>query len=221
MNVMIYLCILIISIFSVYFFRKLLGKLGLIVLFVMMSITSYLLTFKYITIASFSLNSNSITSITMFTTLYLLLEENNDKDVKKIINLNFILNIFSAIVLYLMTIHTQSITDTVSINMKNIFLTNLRVLIAFPLTTLVANHLLVWMYGKIKKIYDNMFITTTTTYLFVGLIEGILYILFSYYNLLSFKAIIQLILSTYMIRLIITVLYSLFLMKLNQEKVIK
>lgn len=219
MNVIIYLIILIISMFSLYIFRKLLGDLGLKVLFILMSITSFLLTFKYITIFGLSLNANSITYITMFSCAYLLLENNDKKEIKKLSNMNFIVSILGAILLYIMAYHTQSLTDTISVNMKNVFIENTRILFAFPIITLLSNYLLIMMYEKIKELYDNMFITTVTTFLLVGIIEGILYTLLSYYNILTLKIIIELILSTYMIKLILTVIYSILLMILTKKKV--
>ncbi len=219
MNIIIYLIILIISILSLYIFRKLLGELGLKVLFILMSITSFLLTFKYITIFELSLNANCITYITMFSCMYLLLENNDKKELKKLSNMNFIVSILGAISLYIMTYHTQSLVDTISVNMKNVFLENIRILFAFPIITLLSNYLLIFMYEKIKELYDNMFITTVTTFLLVGIIEGILYTLLSYYNILTLKIIIELILSTYMIKLILTVIYSILLMLLTKKKV--
>ena len=126
-----------------------------------------------------------------------------------------------AIILYIMTYHTQSLTDTISINMKNVFFGNARILISFPIITLLSNYLLIAMYEKIKLLYDNMFITTVTTFLLVGIIEGILYTILSYYNILTLKVIIELILATYMIKLILTVIYSIFLMIITKEKVVK
>lgn len=221
MNVIIYILILIASMFSLYIFRKLLGDLGLKVIFILMSIISFLLTFKYITIGNLNLNANCITYITMFSCLYLLLDNNDKKEIKKLSNMNFIFNAFCAVMLYIMSYHTQSLTDTISINMKNVFLGNTRVLIAFPIITLLSNYLLIMMYEKIKKIYDNMFITTVTTFLLVGIIEGILYTLISYYNILTLKIIIELVLSTYMVKLILTVIYSILLMILTKKKVVK
>ena len=219
MNIIIYLIILIISILSLYIFRKLLGELGLKVLFILMSITSFLLTFKYITIFELSLNANCITYITMFSCMYLLLENNDKKELKKLSNMNFIVSILGAISLYIMTYHTQSLVDTISVNMKNVFLENIRILFAFPIITLLSNYLLIFMYEKIKELYDNMFITTVTKFLLVVIIEGILYTLISYYNILTLKIIIELILSTYMIKLILTVIYSILLMLLTKKKV--
>lgn len=219
MNSLIYLCILILSITTIYLANKLLGKLGLTITFITMSSISLLLAFKYVTLSTINLNSNCIPYVTMFTSLYLLLENTSKKEVKELANLNFIINIFMALMLYIMTYYTQSLTDTIGINMKNVFEANSKILIIYPLTTLLSNYLLIWTYEKVRKLYDNSFITTVTTYLLIGIIEGVLYTLLIYNKVLNYKTIILIILSTYMIRLIITVIYSIFLTLLSKKKV--
>lgn len=220
MNILIYLGVLVISIISIYLADKLLGKLGLTITFVGMSAISFILAFKYVTLSTINLNSNCISYVTMFTCLYLLLESAPQKEAKEIANLNFIINIFIAVMLYIMTYYTQSLTDTISINMKNVFINNYKILIIYPLTTLLSNYLLIWMYKKIKRLYDNPFITTVTTYLLIGVIEGVLYTLLVYNNILNTQKIILILLSTYMIRIITTVIHSVFLTILSKKKVV-
>ena len=84
-------------------------------------------------------------------------------------------------------------------------------LLAYPISQFVSQKILIYVYDRIKKIYDNLFISTVTTYLLIGLIEILLFSIVAYYNILRNKVIIEIILSTYMIRLIITVIYSLLL----------
>ena len=220
MNVIICLLMLLICIITLSLFKIILGELGIKIVFILMSITSFLLTFKYINIWEFNINANCVTYITMFSALYLLLENKDKKETKKIINLNFLLNILCSVIIYTSTYHTQSLTDTVGINMKNVFRGIPIILISFPIITLLANYSLTIMYKKIKSLYDNLFITTVTTFLLIGIIEGVLYTLISYYNILTLKIIIELILSTYMIKLILTVIYSIILMKITKKKVI-
>ena len=221
MNYIIFFCILIISILSIYFSKKIAGKLGLTIVLITSNLISLILTFKYIMLSTINVNANSVTYITMFTALYLLLESTKKEEVKKIVNLNFIITIFSSILLYIMSYHVQSLTDTISINMKNVFINNYKILIVYPITILISNYLLIWMYKKIRKLYDNAFITTVTTYLLIGLIEGIIYFFIVYYNILETKTIIKLLLSSYMIRLIITIIYSIFLTLITSKKVKK
>lgn len=221
MDVIIYIGLLLILMITLYYFKKLLGNLGLKIMFILMNITSFILTFKYLTLSNINFNANSISCITMFSSLYLLLDETTKEEGRKITNLNFIVSIFAGILLYLMTSYTQTITDTVGINMKNVFEVNSRILITYPITTLIANHILIMLYEKIKSLYDNTFISTVTTFLLIGLIQGILYTISSYYNILNVKTIIEIILATYMVKLIITVIYSILLMFINKERVVK
>lgn len=221
MNLLIYLCILIISILCLYFANKLLGKLGLAITFITMNTISFILAFKYITLSTIHVNANAITYITMYTSLYLLIEKFGKKEAKKLINLNLMISIFTAIMLFIMSYHVQSLIDSISINMKNVFITNDRILLIFPFVTYLSNYLLLILYQKIKNLYEIPFITTVTTFLVVGLVEGILYYFLAYLDIYSIKTILELILSNYMIKLIITVIYSLILPKISQEKVIK
>ena len=185
------------------------------------NILSLILSFKYITLSTINVNANSITYVTMFTSLYLLLESVSKEEVKKITRISLFLTIFASIMIYMMSYHVQSLTDSISINMKNVFIDNKRILMIYPITTLISNYLLIWAYKKIRKLYDVPFITTVTTYLLIGLIEGILYFFLTYYNILDTKIIIKLLLSTYMVRLIITIIYSIFLTLLTSKKVKK
>ena len=120
-----------------------------------------------------------------------------------------------------MSYHTQALTDSISINMKNVFIENYRILITYPIANFFSSILLILLYQKIKKLYDIPFITTVTTYLVVGLANNLIFYLGSYLNIFTLKTILELSLSTYMIGLIITVIYSLILPKLNKMKVIK
>ena len=221
MNILIYLSILIILILFLFLISKLLGNLGLIVTTIMTSIIALITSFKYITLTTIDINSSVILYITMYTSLYLLLENTTEKETKKIVVLNFLINIFTAFFLFLMSYHTQALTDSISINMKNVFIENYRILITYPVSTFFSSILLILLYQKIKKLYDLPFITTVTTYLVVGLINALIFYLGSYYNIFTLKVIIELSLSTYMIGLIITVICSLILPKLSKMKVIK
>lgn len=221
MNIIIYFCILIILTFIIYFMHKLLNIQGLQISLLMMNIISFILCFKLIKFNNLSLISNSISYVSIFTLIYLLLEKTSTKATKKTIITNFIINIFLAIMLYLMSYYTQAINDTVGINMTNVFIRNYRILLVYPEVTLISSYLTILMYNKIKNLYDNMFISTVTTYLAIGLVDIILYIMLCYLNIYQTKILIELTLSTYMIRLIITVIHTIFLTIVTKKKVKK
>ena len=221
MNYIIFILILIIMMLMIWLAQKLLGKTGLTIIYVITSLLSLILSFKYIMLSTINVNANSVTYVTMLTSLYLLLETTNKKEVKKIINLNILSLIIVSISLYMTSYHVQSMIDTISINMKNVFIDNSRILIIYPISIALSHYLLITIYKKMRDLYDIPFINTVTSYLLIGLIEAIIFFFGSYLNLLEIKIIIKLLLSSYMIRLIITIIYSLYLTKLNDKKVKK
>lgn len=211
MNLILLIVAVIISLFITFITNKYMGKLGIIALYTISNLVTFILSFKLINISNLNFISNTLVYVMMLTMLYLLLERKETSEAKKIINFTFFINIFSSIMLYITSSYTQSLTDTIGINMTNVFINNYRMLLAYPISQFVSQKILIYVYDRIKKIYDNLFISTVTTYLLIGLIEILLFSIVAYYNILRNKVIIEIILSTYMIRLIITVIYSLLL----------
>ncbi len=221
MNELLLFCILIIGIVSLILADKYLHTLGLKIVILTFSTLSLILSFKTITLSTLQINANIVTYIIMYLALCLLIEQNKIKESKNIIKFNFILAIFSSIILYIMAYYTQSLNDTIGINMKNVFIENSRILIAFPISTLISQEIFIYIYLKVKKIYDNLFISAVTSYLAAALIDAIIYNFTSYYKILNINTIIKILLSTYMIKLIIMVIYSIILTLLNKRKVKK
>ena len=211
MNLILLIVAVIISLCITFITNKYMGKLGIIALYTISNLVAFILSFKLINISNLNFISNTLVYVMMLTMLYLLLERKETSEAKKIINFTFFINIFSSIMLYITSSYTQSLTDTIGINMTNVFINNYRMLLAYPISQFVSQKILIYVYDRIKKIYDNLFISTVTTYLLIGLIEILLFSIVAYYNILRNKVIIEIILSTYMIRLIITVIYSLLL----------
>ena len=217
MNELLMICILIIGILSLYLSIKILNSKGIIITFITFSIIS----FKYLTLSTFQINANVLTYCIMFTSISLLLEKNYNKEANKMINLNLLLNIFSSIILYIMAYYTQSINDTIAINMANVFTNNVRLLIITPISTFVSLKILIYIYNKVKKLYNNIFISMVSTYLAIGLIDLIITKFIAYYKILSLQSIIKILLSTYMIELIIIVVYSIIITLYQSKKVKK
>ena len=139
MNILIYLLILIILTIFLFLITKLLVNLGLMITVVMTGILSLITSFKYVTLTTININASVLLNITMYTSIYLLLETVKEKETKKIVILTFLINIFTAFFLFLMSYHTQALTDSISINMKNVFIENYRILITYPVSTFFSS----------------------------------------------------------------------------------
>lgn len=221
MNELIMICILLIGIASIYIFNKILDTFGLKIVFIIFSLISYILSFKYLALSTFHINASILTCCISYTSLCLLLEKNIIKDTKQVIKLNLLLNIITSILLYLMAYYTQSINDTVAINMSNVILNNIKLLIAYPIATYISYEVFIYIYIKVKKIYDYIFISMVSTYMASGLIALILTYFISYYNIITLPNIIKILLSTYMVELIIVVAFAIAITLIKSKKVSK
>ena len=221
MNILLLLCILIILTLAIYLLQKTLDKLGLLIGITLMNILAFILSFKYTILSNITISTNSIAFISMLTVIYMYYEKTNEKETKKMINETFIINIIAAGLLYIMSLYPQEVINTVGINIKNVFIDNYRMLIAYPITTLLSSYGMIYIYKKIKNLYDNMFISTTVSFLIIGLLELLLFNLITYLFRFYFKTIIELTLGTYMVRIILTVIYSFYLTLLLKKKKVR
>ena len=221
MNMLIGFCILSISLLLIYIFTRNKDSLETSILFTILNTITFILSFKYTTISTFPVNTNSITFVSMLSVLYIYYERNNIKETRKLINQTFVINIGACLLLLLSSFYTQTIDDTIGINMKNLFIDNYRILITYPIVFLLSNYGIIYIYKKIKDIYDNMFISTSVSFLLIGLIELIVFTLCSYLMKFDMRTIVRLILSTYMLRILLTILYSFFLTFIIKKKKVK
>ena len=221
MNEFLLFCILIIGILSLILANKYLQTQGLKIVIITFNTLSLLLSFKTITLSTLNVNANITANVIMFLAICLLIEQNKIKESRDIIKFNYILSIFSSTMLYLMSCYTQSLNDTIGINMTNVFISHSKILLAYPICTLIAQRIFIYIYSKVKKIYENLFISAVTGYLAAGLIDSIIYNFITHYKEFSITLIIKMLLSTYMIKIIVIVIYSIVLTLLNTKKVKK
>ena len=218
MNDLLLICILLIGILSIILLNKTLKNLGLKITFITFNTLSLILAFKYILVSTLNANASIITYSVMFTSLCLILEQKKKKEANKLITMGLIISVFSSIFLYIMSLYTQSLNDTIGINMNNVFINNYKVLIFYPISIFISQKVLIFIYTKIKNIYNNLFISTVTSYLLVGLIDSIMFTTLTYYNTLNNQTIIKILLSTYMLKIIVIVIYTIILTILNKDK---
>ena len=221
MNELLMLCVLVIGILSLYFANKLLNTFGIKIVFITFNLLSLILSFKYLTLSSFHVNASVLTQCIIFTCICMLIEKDLLKENNKVINTSLIINILASLLLYIMSNYTQSINDTVGINITNVFYYNSRILIIYPIANYLSLKITTYLYLKVKKIYDSIFISMVSTYLASGLINFIIVTFGSYYKILKIQDIIKLLLSSYMIELIIIVIYSIIITLLKSKKVKK
>lgn len=221
MNEIFMLCILIIGIISLYLANKILDTFGVKLTFIVFNLLTFITSFKYLTLSTLHFNANVFNYCIMYTAICLLFERSTKNEVNSIINLNLIISITSALLLYITSYYTQSINDSIAINMTNVFTNHYKLLIIYPISTYISLKLLVYIYYNVKGLYENIFISMVSSYLAIGLINLIIYHFAGYYKILKIQTIIKILLSTYMVNIIIIIIYSIIITLIQSKKVKK
>ena len=103
---------------TIYCFNKIYEKKGLIYSIVLLSIISYILSFKITNIFHSNINLGIVTILGIFTAIYIYLIKYGKKEYKSILNITFISNIIFGLLIILLNYIVPSITDNISLDIK-------------------------------------------------------------------------------------------------------
>ena len=220
MDIMLIILMIILGIFFIFISQYLIEKNGIINVYLIYNIVSFLLSFKILEVFEININSNIILSSLFTMITYLLVEKLSIKEYKNLIKQTFTINIFLSIGLLISSFYIGSVNDINSVNMQNIFLNNYKILISYPIVTLINQILILLMTNIIKESIKNINIRIIITNLTILMIETILFYISSYIFTGEFNYLLVLIISNYLIKVIITSLYTPFISYLiNLKKV--
>jgi len=221
MDIMLIILMIALSIFFIFVSQYLIEKNGLSNIYLIYNIVAFLLSFKILNILQININAN-IVLFSMFTSLtYLIIEKTNAKEYKNLIKQTLIINIIVSIFLLTSSLYIGTINDLNSVNMQNIFINNYKILISYPIITLINQILILFIYNSIKEITKNINIRIILTNLTILMIETILFSISSYIFNLEFIHLFILIISNYLIKVVITSIYTPFISYLIGQKKVK
>lgn len=221
MDVMLIILMIALGIFFIFVSQGLSEKNGILNIYSIYNIISFLLAFKLIDVMKININANIALS-SLFTSLtYLIIEKSTAKEYKNIIKQIFTINVILSIIIFLSSIYVGEINDVNSVNMQNIFISNYKILISYPTITLINQIVILLIYNTIKDITQNINIRTILTNLTVLMIETILFCISSYIFSIKLIYLPVLIISNYLIKVIITSIYTPFISYLIKLKKVK
>lgn len=220
MDIMLIVLMIALSVFFIFVFNFMLEKNGIKNIYLIYNIMSFLLSFKILEIFQININANIVIS-SLFTSLtYLMIEKSTPKEYKEIIKQTLTINIIVSILILIITLYIGTINDTISVNMNNIFKENYKILISYPIITAINQIFILLIYNNIKDNKMNTITRIIITNLNVLMVESILFIVASYIFKVEFINILVLIISNYLIKVLITLIYTPFINYLiNQKKV--
>ena len=218
MDVVLILLMLILSIFLLYVSQYLFEKNGTIYIYIIYNIVSFLLSFKVLDVFKININANIIIS-SLFTSLtYLIIEKTNIKEYKNLIKKIFFINIAISIIMLIMTTYIGTVNDMNSVNMKNVFFNNYKLLISYPIATLINQLIILLIYNNISDITNNTNIKIILTNLTSLMIETIIFCIFGYLFEIKIVSILILIVSNYLFKVLIALIYTPFITYLIKTK---
>lgn len=221
MNIMLVILFIALSIFFIFVSQYLFEKNGIINIYLIYNIMSFLLSFKIFEMLKININANIIISALFTSLTYLIIEKTTAKEYKNIIKQTLTLNVILSIIILIVSIYISSINDTNAVNIKNIFIDNYKILIGFPIVTLINQVLILLIYNSIKETYNNQNLIIILTNLTILMIESLLFVISSYIFTLNIKTILILVISNYLIKVVITSIYTPFISYLIKLKKVK
>lgn len=221
MNELIFLAIFLICLISLIVTYNTNKKENLINLSILLLITSFIMCFKNISLLGTSIISSVIPSTFLALILFIFTEKNKPKDVESLLKQHFISLIITTILMMILVGYIPSVNDSTSINIQIAFRDNYRILFIFPLTFLTSEYLSLIFYRQLKTLYNDLFITLGFTTLVVGIIETFIFCLIGYFNTISLIELFKLVLSTYLTKLVLTLICVPLLKELLTKKKVK
>lgn len=220
MEELIALILIVLTLLIIFCLYKMLDKRGLYFSLVIMDLIAFVLSFKITYVFRMNINIGIIPLISTFSILYIFLTKYSSRETKTLLIITLYSNISAALLLIIMNYFIPAITETISINMLGTFQHNYKILILYPIITLLSQLASVKLYGLLQQIQDNTSISIALTYIITGLLYTVVMYALSYINILEIQYSLFLGISTYILGLALTIIHILFINFLNQKKVI-
>lgn len=221
MEEVITLILVLLTLLIIFCMYKMLDKRGLYFSLVLISLISFVLSFKISYIFKMNINIGIIPLIATFTIIYIFLIKYNKKETKNLIIITLCSNVAVALLLTIMNYFIPALTETISINMKGTFETNYKILILYPIIVAISQFATIKLFTLLTELQDNIVISIVLSYIIVGLIFTVGFSAISYIEVIPIKYSLFLGISDYIFGLLITIINAIYVNILHSKKVLK
>ena len=218
MSELIFLILLFICFAIILILHHYLDKRGLYFAIAILSIITFILTFKITVLFRMNINLGIIPYIMTLTIIYIYIIKYGIKDIKKIIAVSLITNILIAIFISIMNCYIPAIIETISINIEGTFEYNYKILIAYPIIMLLSQLAITKLYNFVSALQNNMAISLILCYIITGLLYTVIFYILCYINVISLKESIFIGITTYIIGLVETIMSIIFIKVFIESK---
>lgn len=221
MNLLIFILLIVLSIFFMYISLYMLDKKNYRYIYLIYSILGYLMSFKIIKLASINLSANIVIETLFLTLTYLIIEKTTKEEFIKIVKNIFKYNLLVGVLLLFGSLYIPVVTDVVSINIKYMIIDNYKILLIYPILLTILQLLTYLVYNSIKELKLNIQNNIIISSLTILMVDSVIFNLFAYLFKIKLSNVILLILSNYLIKILLTTIYSYIISKQIDNKKVK
>lgn len=221
MDLMLIILMIALSIFFIFVSNYLLEKNGIKNIYLIYNVIAFILSFKILKVFEININANIVLSSLFISLTYLIIEKTSPKEYKDIIFETLIINLTVGLMIFISSLYIGTIDDSVTTYMNNVFLDNYKILISYPIVTTLTQVFTLLIYNNIKIDKMSPILRIIITNLNILMIDSILFFITSYIFKIKFNQIIILIISNYLIKVLITSLYTPFINYMISKKKVK
>lgn len=221
MDVLLMILMMIISIILLFISQYLFEKKGLIYIYLIYNIVSFLLSFKIIEVLGINLNANIILSSLITSLTYLIIEKTSFDEYKNIIKKVLVMNLIISLIILISSLYIGTVNDINSVNMENLFVNNYKILISYPIIMVLNQSIILLIYKNISDITKSCNIKIILTNFTALMIETVLFSIFSYIFNIKITELLIIIVSNYLIKALISTIYTPLISYLMNLKKVK
>lgn len=189
-----------------YFLYRRYDEDGLGLFLVITTVLAFILSLKIGRISNFDMMLYVPVYMNIFIVFYILIEKGYKKNINKYLYLIGLVAIAMVIMFGFSYCYLTTISNTVAINVKKLFLGNWLNIVVFPILLIVSVIVSIYLYGYTKKFFDHIFINSCFAAIVVQLADSLIIVFLAFGDALSITEVFRVALMTYSFKLMASIL---------------
>ncbi len=211
MNEIFWIITLLLSFICAVLSYKYLGKTGLFMWIVVATIVSNIQTVKIINLFGLETSLGTILYGSTFLATDILNYKYGEKEARKSIIYGFVAMIIMTTFMSISLLYIPSVNDFSQKSLETIFYLNIRITIASLLAFGVSQFIDTWLFNKLQKKYNKLWLSNNGSTLFCQLIDTIIFSVIVYTGNTNIKILTEMMASIYLLKFVISILDTPFI----------
>lgn len=211
MNEILWTLTLVLSFVSIILCYKYLGKNGLFLWIVVATLVSNIQTVKTVELFGLETSLGTILYGSTFLATDILNYKYGLKESRKTIIYGFLSMIIMTIFMTICLLYKPSINDFTQESLSTIFSFNIRITIASLAGFGVSQFIDTFLFHKLQKKYNKLWLSNNASTMICQVVDTIIFTLITYVGTMNFNAIIEIMISMYIFKLMVALLDTPFM----------